>query len=787
MTGAAPPTDTRAVVALLCTRGMEAFLSNALEGMLRVGIDPGQILVGCPNNARRSVKSVTRLYSDQIRIVSTPKLSENEAELQKYSSFGSSSFTDLSWKKLAFVRDLIELHPHVIYADLDISWIRNPLPYLSEVAAVYPIAIQTEGLPRFPPALCCGFASFVKSERTIAFLDALVAFDSAQSGSDDRLDDQAACQRLVENDATWLHDIFCLPEALFLNGLGYRSLKNAGEQPCAMEAELLPFLFHANWTLGIENKRKLLTDTGTWLLGDTSQMDRTMQADDASTCIEVRAEAAPLLTVIFPVFDVRGDVAERVRLWTTDQDFEPHRYRVVVIAGSGTRLDEAALRRVLRSQDALLQLPRSGRDADYWNAGAREATTPWLLFVEAHGLPASNSLSLLGAWIAANPNGAACNFVVKNPGGRRIADHLKRWFAEIHSEWAANSSWRRLHRTGFALRRDLFEDVGPFEPEYGQFAAPLASARVHQRGVAISTLATSSILHDDSSGMPAHHDDTVDYARGEMDARADNDAVFFEKYFGSSPLQGPDMILAARHARSQVRALVVAALRRPRQAPGLLRQAFELLPAALVSLRARARLLAVMTRTDEWLIMRSPLTKDLLWKRFLLAHSRLVRTEQMLWIARHPLASLPAEAGERRWPITQIGQYAVIGLHALEQIGQDAFRWTHPVFLLRLAAPAKGALTLETRNLRSGIGLSDIAVVVGARMLSPSEIELDDSGNIRLDIAPPLAREADTDIVIIVRGLSEPPVENGHGRRLGLPLFSIGFRCDGPQIPGRTQ
>src|SRR6202158_4646973 len=242
MTSAVHPTDLRPVVALFCTRGMETFLSNAIQGILQVGIDASQILVGCPNNALGSVKSVAGLHSDQIQIVSTQKLSENEAELESYSSFGSRSFTDISWKKIFFIRELIELHPHVIYADLDISWIRNPLPYLAQVAKVYPIAIQTEGLPRFPPALCCGFASFAKSEKTIALLDALIEFDANQRTTDERLDDQAACQHLIASDVLWVRDTLCLPEALFLNGLGYRNLQKTDQGPCPMEGELLPFL-----------------------------------------------------------------------------------------------------------------------------------------------------------------------------------------------------------------------------------------------------------------------------------------------------------------------------------------------------------------------------------------------------------------------------------------------------------------------------------------------------------------------------------------------------------------
>src|SRR5436309_6196491 len=210
MTSAVHSTDPRPVIALFCTRGMETFLSNAIVGILQVGIDAGQIVVGCPNNALGSVRSVTRLHSVQIQVIPTQKLSENEAEIERYSNFGSRSFTDVSWKKIFFARELIEHYPQVIIADVDISWIRNPLPYLAQVAEIYPIAIQTEALPRFPPALCCGFASFARCERAIAFLDALIAFHTSQVDDKNRLDDQVACQQLIERDLTWLRDIYWL-------------------------------------------------------------------------------------------------------------------------------------------------------------------------------------------------------------------------------------------------------------------------------------------------------------------------------------------------------------------------------------------------------------------------------------------------------------------------------------------------------------------------------------------------------------------------------------------------
>jgi hypothetical protein len=242
-----------------------------------------------------------------------------------------------------------------------VSWIRNPLPYLTQVAEIYPLAFQTEGLPRFPPALCLGFASFVRSERAIALLDALIALHSDQIDNDNRLDDQAACQYLIENDVTWLRYIYWLPEALFLNGLGYRTLQG-GEHPCPMEGELQPFLFHANWTVGTDNKRTLLTSTGNWSPG-SSLTDTAPQDQEPSA-------ALPVLTVIYPVFDVRGDIVERVRFGPNGQ-ISIRSATVFVVAGSGTKLDEAALRKILRNQDAILRVQGREQDANYWNAGAR--------------------------------------------------------------------------------------------------------------------------------------------------------------------------------------------------------------------------------------------------------------------------------------------------------------------------------------------------------------------------------------------------------------------------------
>lgn len=434
-----------------------------------------------------------------------------------------------------------------------------------------------------------------------------------------------------------------------------------------------------------------------------------------------------LLTVVFPVFDVRGDIVERVRLWTEEQDFEPHRYSVFVAAGPEARFDETGLRKVLRGQDVFMRLPVSGRDADYWNAGARQTTTPWLLFVEAHGLPARDSLSALASWIDANPDSSACNFTVQSRSDHRVTWLLKRWFAETHAAWGNRATWPRIHRTACAIRRDAFEEAGPFEAAYGQFAPPLLSAHMHRCGRHIYTLPAAKITHEDVPEMSPHHEDTADYARGEADARAANGPVFFEKYFGPSPLQ--EGSLSPRRARAAISNLVRAALRRPGRAVSLLRSSLTFLPAALLEPLSRARLLAALTRLDEHAVMYAPMPRLMLRKRFLLAHRRVVRVEQLRWSARNPSTALRNSQAPGRLPIDEIDQQTIVGAHAIEYLDGAPFRWTHPAFLLRCPFAGPLVITLETRGLRGRIDPSAVLVVAGGRIVEDKAIDAGETSN----------------------------------------------------------
>ncbi|TPQ36294.1 hypothetical protein C2U70_13145 [Bradyrhizobium guangdongense] len=749
------PNAATPVVAMLCTRGMEAFLQNALTGMLRAGIAPSQILVACPLSAEDGVRRAVSGHSPDIAVLPDESLPTTTDDA--YVGFGSAPFSDISWAKIALIRRLIDQHEHIVYADLDIGWLRDPLPYLAEVARQYPIAFQTEGLPRFPPAICCGFISLRRSARTIELLDTLLA-QSRQSDHGKRIDDQAACQQLIARDATWLKDIYFLPETLFVNGLGYPILQQA-VAPVTMEHELQPYLFHANWTVGLESKRKLLAAVHCWFVDDYTTSDIPTTAP---------ATSAPIVAVLYPVFDVRGDVADHLRAWIDRQvQIAPEQFQIVIAASTETALDEAALRRLLRPGDLLVRVPNAREDTELWNAAASTAAASWLLFVEAHGQPESDALSALTAWIAANPDKRACNFQIRNPDDYRVARLMKRWFAQIQRGWAQPTTWQRLHRTAFALRRDVFDRVGPID-RFGQFGPPLLSARLHQRNIAIATLPHSGLLHEDSPDIAVHIDDTANYARGELSARAAaSDAEFFETYFGPSPFHGTAPIVPARAALRLSLGLLTATWRHPGAAPTLLRQALRLLP-SLVPLRLRRAWLTAMIRLNTFLLMHLPSSGALTWTLFSDSHGYIVRAEQMTWMADN---APPPIVQSRDIGAVALTRHAITGLHALEFVDGDALRWTHPACLLRLAAGRKLTIKLETRNLRPGLEPHHLeAIMPGGK---PVTIEVDGTGGLSLRLETPSTASGIADLVLIASELVEPAVANRPVRRLGLPLFGI--------------
>lgn len=254
------------IVALVATKGLEDFLLNALTGLIRVGVDPKIVHVARPENAAKSIDRVINRFGANTHSFTEFGRTSGAIMPERYVDYGSGPFIEINWAKVRYIRWLLDQYSHVVYADLDVGWIADPLWYLQSIAQMYPLAFQTEACRRFPPIMCWGFLSAKASRVTRRMLDILLKWHDGRPRGSAPVDEQAAWDAMITADPTWLKYIYPLPEGLFPNGLGYRNLLQGSHPAVSMHGTIEPFVFHANWTVGLEAKRALMRQTRTWLL-----------------------------------------------------------------------------------------------------------------------------------------------------------------------------------------------------------------------------------------------------------------------------------------------------------------------------------------------------------------------------------------------------------------------------------------------------------------------------------------------------------------------------------------
>jgi hypothetical protein len=474
------------------------------------------------------------------------------------------------------------------------------------------------------------------------------------------------------------------------------------------------------------------------------------------------------ISVIFPAFELRGSLTERLRTWACEQTLARDRYRVVVGIDAADSSHEPEVKALLAPQDEIVTVPVRN-EADLWNAAAERAGTGWLVIVEGHCLAGPGCLEALARWIAANPAAQAGNFAVGHREDYLMARLSDRWFKEIHARWRAPDAWPRLHRAGCAIRADLFRAAGSFEPGYGQFSAPLLSAHIHRRGIKIDLVPDAEVIHMDDLTMDGHHFDTADFVIGECEARSRNDPDFFERYFGPDPRYSP-YLHGRRVAWRMLQAAAIACMKAPKQNKALARllPRYAMLTLAGVKLRIVLNRLAV--KLDEFAVDRLQLPGFFRWARFIRAHRRVVDLTRLEWAANRPASP------SAHWTVLEIAQIApdilVGAAYGLEQHNGRHFRWTEPVMLLRLEPSAvPRILRIETASLHGDPLARICVIVIDGRVLPADAITTDGTGTLMVQLPAGRMRAVSTEVAIV----SSPLIlaASGIRRWLGLPIFSI--------------
>src|SRR5438445_2779112 len=142
------------IVAMIATQGVEDFLQNALLSLQASGIDTRIVHVARPDNGGELIDPILRRFG--AHAISLDGFCDVPVDSfpRQYAEYGSREFVAINWAKLRYLLSLLEQHRHVVYADVDVAWLGDPLWYLQSIARYSPLAFQTEAIRQFPPGWC---------------------------------------------------------------------------------------------------------------------------------------------------------------------------------------------------------------------------------------------------------------------------------------------------------------------------------------------------------------------------------------------------------------------------------------------------------------------------------------------------------------------------------------------------------------------------------------------------------------------------------------------------------
>ena len=177
----------------------------------------------------------------------------------KYSDFSEDSFYRIVQYKWKLLQNVLNLgYDYVIYSDTDVYWNLDPIDEIVTNFELRPeVHIQLQSFTDLPsqPKLCMGFVALRNSVQTHEFIHECQSRHATHSKEFGRIgDDDIVTQLYVERNFPIL--ILELPQTTFPVGRMMKLYSKKSIFPGLPSP--VPFIFHANYVVGLRNKLILM-------------------------------------------------------------------------------------------------------------------------------------------------------------------------------------------------------------------------------------------------------------------------------------------------------------------------------------------------------------------------------------------------------------------------------------------------------------------------------------------------------------------------------------------------
>lgn len=249
-----------AVIYLVHGNDLIEMFHNSVRSLRTAGFE-GSVIAYTSNEDTDALEEICKNTDVEMKRISLDTASVPE----NYHNIGSKEFAFVSWHKFQIIKDALAEHELVIFSDCDIVYFRDPAAFIANAARAYPMGGQSDCFDSFPQHICTGFLFFRREESVTQLLDHCftVAIQNMQNGKFIG-HDQQVFNLIFKNNGRFYASFCFLSEYYFPNGASYKNF-SAEALDYSVSAGA-PYLFHANYVVGLENKKRLLQHVGGWVL-----------------------------------------------------------------------------------------------------------------------------------------------------------------------------------------------------------------------------------------------------------------------------------------------------------------------------------------------------------------------------------------------------------------------------------------------------------------------------------------------------------------------------------------
>ncbi|XP_071477386.1 uncharacterized protein [Diadema antillarum] len=233
------------IVLITCNRAFLDFAQNWIESVRRLGTRPNVLAIAEDIEAYRTLRKHPR----EVAAVMTPRAASPQAALK----YLSREYNLLINRRPAYIYRLLQKGKDVLFCDVDMVWLRDPLPYL---VGDYDVVLQ-EDLHDPKVVYCAGFVFFRATNATRSLVwEWMDRIHKARN----RLPDQKILNDLLDEKFDPNLRMKVLDSDLFPNGKLYFDVRWREQR------RIPPVIVHNNWIEGHELKVERFKEHGFWYI-----------------------------------------------------------------------------------------------------------------------------------------------------------------------------------------------------------------------------------------------------------------------------------------------------------------------------------------------------------------------------------------------------------------------------------------------------------------------------------------------------------------------------------------